>query len=103
MAKAPGWRHDELTFNRQKPIGKYVVDFYCKPLSLVIEVDGGYHCEPEQRVADEQRQQRLEEMGLNFLRFSEQQVLKDMDRAINAIKNYVVAFEHKNHISSLAT
>jgi len=61
------------TFNRQKPLSKYVVDFYCKPLNLVIEIDGAYHCEPEQRIADKERQQRLEEMDVNFLRFSEQQ------------------------------
>jgi very-short-patch-repair endonuclease len=33
---------DGYTFNRQKPLGNYIVDFYCKPLNLVIEVDGGY-------------------------------------------------------------
>jgi very-short-patch-repair endonuclease len=53
---------------------------------------------PEQKLRDEERQQQLEQMGLNFLRFSEQQVLKDMDWVINAIKNYVVAFEDKHHI-----
>ncbi|MER3463990.1 MAG: hypothetical protein C4329_05815 [Chitinophagaceae bacterium] len=31
------------TFNRQKPLANYIVDFYCKPLQLVIEIDGGYH------------------------------------------------------------
>lgn len=35
------------TLNRQKPPGKYVVDVYCRPLNLVIEIDGAYHCEPE--------------------------------------------------------
>jgi very-short-patch-repair endonuclease len=58
------------TFNRQKPLNRYIVDFYCKPLKLVIEVDGSYHCEDEQKIKDGERQQLLEEMGLNFLRFS---------------------------------
>ena len=84
------------TFNRQKPLGNYVVDFYCKPLRLVIEIDGAYHCEPEQRIVDEKRQQRLEEMGLNFLRFLEQQVQKDMDWVLKEIKNYIIALEQKN-------
>jgi very-short-patch-repair endonuclease len=35
------------TFNRQKPLNNYIVDFYCKPLKLVIEVDGGYHFEED--------------------------------------------------------
>ncbi len=30
-------------FNRQKPLGNYIVDFYCKPLNLVIEIDGSSH------------------------------------------------------------
>ena len=67
------------TFNRQKPLGRYIVDFYCKPLKLVIEIDGAYHFEEEQKVKDSERQKLLEKMGLHFLRFSEQQVRKDMD------------------------
>jgi very-short-patch-repair endonuclease len=83
------------TFNRQKPLGKYVVDFYCKPLSLVVEIDGAYLFEPDQRIADEKRQHWLEEMHLNFLRFSEQQVLKDIDWVLKEIENYIIAFEQK--------
>ena len=54
-------------FNRQKPLGRFIVDFYCKRLKLVIEVDGDYHIENKQRVKDLKRQQILESMGLNFL------------------------------------
>jgi very-short-patch-repair endonuclease len=49
------------TFNRQKPLGKYIVDFYCKPLQLVIEVDGGYHFEEGQMLKDKERQSVLED------------------------------------------
>jgi very-short-patch-repair endonuclease len=81
-------------FNRQRPIGRYIVDFYCKSLKLVIEVDGGYHFEEEQRIKDEERQRMLETFGLNFLRFHEEQVRKDMNDVIQAIENYIVAFEN---------
>ena len=57
------------TFNRQKPLDRYIVDFYCKPLKLVIEIDGYYHLEDEQKIKDSERQQLLEKMGLHFLRF----------------------------------
>ena len=77
------------TFNRQKPIGRYIVDFYCKPLKLVIEIDGSYHFEEEQKVKDKNRQQILEGLGLSFLRFSEQQVRKDMDIVLKAIENFI--------------
>ena len=66
------------TFNRQKPLNRYIVDFYCKPLNLVIEIDGTYHLEAEQVIKDRQRQQILETMGLHFLRFSEQEVKKNI-------------------------
>lgn len=85
------------TFNRQKPLNRYIVDFYCKPLNLVIEIDGSYHFEPEQRVKDSKRQQVLEEMGLHFLRFTEQQARKDMDIVLKTIRNYIVEHE-KSHI-----
>ena len=67
------------TFNRQKPLDNYIVDFYCKPLNLVIEVDGGYHYEAEQLVKDKERQKLLEEMGLYFLRFHDDEVKKVRD------------------------
>lgn len=81
------------TFNRQKPINRYIVDFYCKPLNLVIEVDGAYHYEREQRIKDEERQKTLEEMGLKLLRFSEQEVRKDMDVVLKTIENYIIVYQ----------
>ena len=87
------------TFNRQKPLNRYIVDFYCKPLNLVIEIDGAYHFETEQKVKDNIRQKFLEEMGLNFLRFSEQQVRKDMDIVLKKIENYIIKYEQKEKIS----
>ena len=57
------------TFNRQKPLGRYIVDFYCKPLKLVIEIDVSYHFEEEKKIKDNLRQQILEKMGVSFLLF----------------------------------
>jgi len=79
------------TFNRQKPLGKYIVDFYCKPLNLVIEVDGGYHEEEEQKIKDSDRQQVLEEIGLNFLRFAEKEVRKNIDSVLRVIESYILS------------
>lgn len=58
----------------------------------MIEIDGSYHYETRQRVEDQLRQKLLEEIGLNFLRFSEQQVRKDMEVVLKAIENYIVAY-----------
>jgi very-short-patch-repair endonuclease len=83
------------TFNRQKPLDRYIVDFYCKPLNLVIEIDGCYHFESEQKIKDNQRQEVIEKMGLNFLRFSEQQIRNDMDVVLRAIENYIIDDSNK--------
>ncbi|HEX4875633.1 MAG TPA: endonuclease domain-containing protein [Chitinophagaceae bacterium] len=87
------------TFNRQKPLHRYIVDFYCKPLNLVIEVDGQYHYEPQQLVKDKAREKVLQEMGLQFLRFSEQQVRRDMPLVLHTIQQYILEFEKTNKLS----
>ena len=77
------------TFNRQKPLGHYIVDFYCKQLNLVIEVDGGYHFEEEQKVKDGERQKILEGLQLNFLRFHNEEIQKDLPQVLQKIKAYI--------------
>jgi very-short-patch-repair endonuclease len=83
------------TFNRQKSLGNYIVDFYCKPLKLVIEVDGGYHFEEEQKIKDAERQTLLEEAGLNFLHFHDEEIRKDMDRVLKTFESYISTQESK--------
>lgn len=83
-------------FNRQKPLDRYIVDFYCKPLNLVIEIDGEYHNHELQRMKDAERQQVLELKSLNFLRFSEQQARKDMAFVLKAIERYILDYEEKH-------
>ena len=80
------------TFNRQKPLKRYIVDFYCKPLNLVIEVDGSYHEEELQKIKDSERQQVLEEMGLNFLQFKEKEVRKNINNVLTVIESYVLSY-----------
>lgn len=57
------------TFNRQKPLDRYIVDFCCKPLRLVIEIDGSYHFEEEQKVKDSERQNCLKKWVYVFYVF----------------------------------
>ena len=83
------------TFNRQKPLDRYIVDFYCKPLNLVIEIDGSYHFEQEQKIKDQHRQEALQKMGLNLLRFSEQQIRKDINVVLKAIENYIIEWRDR--------
>lgn len=73
------------TFNRQKPILNYIVDFYCKPLNLVIEVDGSRHDNNDAIKRDTIRQDKLESLGLNFLRFEDREVKKNKENVIRVI------------------
>ena len=73
-------------FNRQKPLGNYIVDFYCKKLQLVIEIDGGSHRFEDVMVKDVERQRILEELGIHFLRCSEMDVRKNMDEVLRQIE-----------------
>jgi very-short-patch-repair endonuclease len=77
------------TFNRQKPLNNFIVDFYCKPLNFVIEVDGGYHFEDEQKIKDAERQHALQVMGINFLRFHDEEIRKDMNVVLKTIEKYI--------------
>jgi len=74
-------------FLRQKPIGKYVVDFFCKELMLAIEVDGESH-EGRQR-EDEERQEKLKKLGVRFLRFQDSHVKQDLANVLKRIEMWI--------------
>lgn len=74
-------------FMRQKPIGDYIVDFYCSKLKLVIEIDGESH---EGRFSyDMQRQSFLESKGLTVLRFYDADVKRDIGGVLMAIEGWI--------------
>ena len=56
-------------FDRQRPVGNYIVDFYCKDLRLALEVDGITHEDEKVMLNDKIRQSELEVLGVCFLRF----------------------------------
>ena len=72
-------------FYRQKPLGPYIVDFYCPAARLVVEVDGGQHFEPDQLEADRVRDAYLVSLGLRVLRFDDRQVLLETDGVVEVI------------------
>lgn len=77
-----------IKFLRQHIIGDYIVDFASRECGLIIEVDGGYHSEPRQQEDDTIREQILEQMGYHIMRFSNEEVLYDIDNVTNQILNY---------------
>ena len=75
-----------LPFYRQKPLGNFIVDFYCPAARLVIEIDGGQHYTEQGRKHDSRRDEYLNDMGLFVLRFSNLDVLGNMDGVIAEIR-----------------
>ena len=75
-----------VKFNRQHIFGDYIVDFVCIEKGLVIEVDGGYHSEYEQREKDEFRTQRLRDMGFHVIRFKNEDIEGNLPEVLNIIK-----------------
>ena len=74
-------------FDRQRPIDNYIVDFYCKDLMLALEVDGSSH--DDKFLYDARRQQKLESLGVNFLRFTDLEVKKNMSNVLRTIENWI--------------
>ncbi len=81
-------------FNRQKPLGNYIVDFYCKGLNLIIEIDGKSHDYKYEQ--DLYRQRKLEELGLKFLRFTDLEVKRYMNNVLRAIVIWIEEYETNN-------
>ncbi|MEP0986963.1 endonuclease domain-containing protein [Ekhidna sp.] len=74
-------------FNRQFVIENYIVDFVCRKLKLVIEIDGRSH---QFKVEDDKmRDEFLEGLGYNVVRFSEGEVIKDFNNVIRTLEAYL--------------
>ena len=76
-------------FTRQRPVLSYIVDFMCKELCLVIEVDGVTHLDEEVSEKDKIKQRNLEEAGFHVLRFRDEEVLNRIDQVILEIERCI--------------
>lgn len=78
---------ENCKFRRQHVLGNFVADFYCHEKKLVIEVDGDYHNEKSQRERDEARTQIINEYLITVIRFTNNEVLQDIQFVIEKISN----------------
>lgn len=85
-------------FHRQVPIDQFIVDFYCHELMLAIEIDGASHDFPETSVSDLNRQIKLENMGVQFLRFEEREIIKNIDSVTDIISNWIKQHERGKEV-----
>jgi len=80
-------------FHRQKPLDKFIADFYCYELELVIELDGATHLDPVVQEKDKIKEDRLNELGLTVLRFKDEEVITDIGDVVDRIDRYISLYE----------
>ena len=79
-AKKEGYK-----FRRQHIIGQFIADFVCLQKGLIIEVDGNYHQLPEMKFSDKERSEALKKMGFDVLRFTNDEILYQLDDSVSKI------------------
>jgi very-short-patch-repair endonuclease len=82
-------RKYSVRFNRQRIIGRYIVDFYCARARLVIELDGSQHYEGEAAAYDMERTKYLIRLGLKVMRFTNLDIARNFEGTCNAIDSEV--------------
>ncbi len=85
-----------LKFRRQHPLGIYIADFYCHALKLVIEVDGKYHLQRQQKNKDLERTAHMLKWGVKTIRFTNEEVLHETEKVIQHIMNLEKAYLDKS-------
>lgn len=76
-------------FRRQRPVANYIADFMCMELMLIIEVDGITHHWEETIAKDKKKQLDLESLGFTLLRFTDEEVLNDINAVHGFLENWI--------------
>jgi len=76
-------------FKSQHPIKTFIADFYCHKAKLVIEIDGGVHNIMENKEYDLNRSYEFEHLGLKVIRFSNTEVLNNIENVMCQISNHL--------------
>ena len=78
-----------VQFNRQKVIGNYITDFYCKKANLVIEIDGAQHFEHDNSEYDKARTDYLNSVGIEVIRFLNKDINYNFNNTCKYIDNII--------------
>ena len=81
-----------VTVNRQKVIGKYIVDFCCSKYKVIIELDGSQHYHDDGIKSDEERDDYLIGLGYKVLRYSNREINQNFEAVCNDILKYIKVF-----------
>ncbi|MGE5480046.1 MAG: endonuclease domain-containing protein [Chloroflexota bacterium] len=80
-------------FYRQKPIGQYIADFYCKELDLLIEVDGISHNSSEAQAKDREKDAYYTSLGMKVFRITDEEVLGNGNLAEQKLREFIQNME----------
>lgn len=80
---------DGLKFRRQHPIGKFIADFYCHEMKLVVELDGAVHDGKMNVQYDEARTLELKGSGIKVIRFRNSEVENNISFVLNEIRKAI--------------
>lgn len=83
-------------FHRQKPLGNFIVDFFCNELMLGIELDDYTHTLHETIEKDKIKEGRLKALGITVMRFDDHEVMFDINNVLRAIEGWIKEFKTKN-------
>jgi cyclase len=83
-----GRQIEDLKFRRQHSVNQFIADFYCNELKLVIELDGSIHQLKDVKSYDEYREKLITEFGLHVLRFTNEEIFKDLDSVLKKIIDF---------------
>jgi len=81
----------DYRFLRQRPIDLYIVDFFNKDLKLIVEVDGSSH--DSRSIQDVERDRKFDKRGYSILRFTNEEILLDLDNVKEKIMDRILALE----------
>ena len=86
-----GKQLDGIKFRRQHGIGAYIVDFYCPEKLIVVEVDGDVHGEATQGARDRMREKYLIGLGLRVIRYTNDDVLNNLEGVLEDLRASVLS------------
>ena len=85
-------KHKQLLgykFRRQQGVDRYIVDFYCPAVKLALEIDGDSHFNDLAQGHDKQRQKCIESYGIRFLRFTNDDIYKNLAGVLEVIARFI--------------
>ena len=85
-----------VRIRRQHPVWKYITDYYCHELKFIIEIDGGIHLSKENKEYDIGREVALNEFGIEIIRFTNDQVITEIEHVIEVIEEKITELKRRN-------